>query len=65
MNMETKVNVRGELNALEVDQTLTLPKGPCKPSTVRHTAAVLKSDTGKTFSVNATDDKVITVIRLT
>lgn len=62
--MKTKVNIRGELNALEVNQTLTLPKGPCKPSTVRVTATVLKGDTGKTFSVNATDDKLITVIRL-
>jgi hypothetical protein len=62
--METKVNVRGKLNALEVNQTLTLPKGPCKPSTVRYTAAVLKGDTGKTFTVNATADKTITVTRL-
>ena len=62
--METKINIRCKLNALEVSETLTLPKDLCRPSTVRQTAAILKSDMGKTFSVNATSDKVIIVIRL-
>ena len=62
--MNPKINVRGELNALAVNQTATLPKDRCKPSTVRHTAAVLKEDMNKTFSVNATDNEVIIVMRL-
>ena len=62
--MKPRINMRGKINALEVGQTITLPKGPCKPSTVRHTTAVLKGDTGKTFSVSATDDKEIIVKRI-
>ena len=61
--MKTKVNVRGELNALEVGQTITLLRKHCMPSTVRYTASALKSDTGKVFSVSATDGKIITVTR--
>jgi hypothetical protein len=57
-----KVNVRGEMNALGLNQSLTLPKGDYKLSVVRTTAHALKSDTGKAFSV-AVGNEVITVIR--
>lgn len=57
--MGAKINVRGELNALAVDKTLTLPKGACKASTVRFTATSLKTDTGKTFSVSVKEDTIV------
>lgn len=63
--METRINVRGRLNALEVNQTLSLPRNQCTPSRVRQTAAVLKSDAGKVFSVRAKyGEELIIVTRL-
>lgn len=61
--METKVNVRGEINALEVNQPLILPKDTYKLSVVRSTAASIKGDTGKVFTVS-TDSEAIIVIRV-
>lgn len=62
--METKINVRGRLNALEVNQTISLPRSQCKPSKVRQTASILTSDDGKVFSVSAkAGEAVITVTR--
>lgn len=64
-NTETKVNVRGGINALEVNQSMTLPKGVYKPSVVRASAACITGDTGKVFTVSADDgEKVITVTRI-
>lgn len=63
--METveKINVRGAINSLEVGNTLPLQRGTYIPSSVRNTAAALKIDTGKRFSV-LVDNNTITVKRL-
>ena len=63
--MEKNVNIRGKLNAMQVNDTVALPRCQCVPSTVRHTAAILRNDTGKSYTVSAPHgSKVITVTRL-
>lgn len=58
--METteKINVRGAINALEIGGLLELPKGEYIPSSVRNTAASIKGDTGKTFTVSVSDELI-------
>ncbi len=57
--METKINVRGGIDALEVNQSLTLPKSAYKPSVIRSTAASIKEDTGKAFTVFAGEESIV------
>lgn len=63
--MENDINIRGKLNAMQVNETMALPRHQCVPSTVRITAAILRNDTGKSYTVSAPHgSKVITVTRL-
>ena len=61
--MKERINVRGEIKALEINASLTLPKGVYKPSVIRSTAGTVTADEGKVFTVNITD-KLITVTRI-
>lgn len=54
-NTET-INIRGSINALEVDEAVALSRRLCKVSSVRTIAGMITTDTGKTFSVSATAD---------
>ena len=63
--MEKSINVRGEINKLEVGGSpLVLPKSKYKVSGVRAAAGGLTIDTGKKFNVNGTDEFVIVVTRI-
>lgn len=62
-NTET-INIRGTINALEVAETVVLPRALCVLSSVRNIAAAISADTGKTFSVSVkVDPKNIVVTR--
>lgn len=51
MKIET-VNVRGTMNALNNNASVTFTMAEAKDSYIRHTASKLKRDTGKEFTVN-------------
>lgn len=57
--METKVNVRGGITALEVNGVFCIPKKEGKPSYVRNAASTVASDTGRKFSVSVREDTIV------
>lgn len=59
MKIDNKINVRGAINALNVDGELKLSPKKYVPSSVRSIAASLKTDTGKRFSVSVADDEIV------
>lgn len=61
MEIEEKINIRGEINALNVGEKLTLPKNGYAPSTVRSTTSSIKSDTEKSFSVSVGIDTIVII----
>lgn len=60
----TKVNVRGTLNALEINEQITFPRKVYLVSSIRTIASLLSGDFGKKFNVSAKDDNNIVVTRL-
>lgn len=54
-----QINVRGGINALEVGDSLTIPRIEKKISYVRNAASVVAGDTGKKFSVSAKTDMIV------
>ena len=51
MIMETKVNVRGAMNTLKINEVMELPKEDYKPASIRSTAASICENEGKVFLV--------------
>lgn len=58
-----KINIRGSINCLEIGENVTLPRTLCRVSSVRTIAGALTADTGKVFTVSATDRLNIIVTR--
>lgn len=56
--ISTSISVRGAINALEIDSVLVLSKRMYKVSSVRSTASSITSDTGKSFTVSASNDTI-------
>ena len=50
--MEKVINVRGTINALATYDSVIFSMNETKDSYIRHTASLLKRDTGKEFVVN-------------
>jgi hypothetical protein len=50
--MEKVINVRGTINALATYDSVIFSMTETKDSYIRHTASLLKRDTGKEFTVN-------------
>lgn len=62
MDSNSKINVRGAINALRVRGKLELPTDKYIPSSVRVMASSVRTDTGKRFSVSVSE-KTITITR--
>jgi hypothetical protein len=58
-----KINVRGTINTLNVNEILELPKKEYNPASIRATAGIVRENTGKGFSVSVQLEK-ITVTRV-
>ena len=48
----TRTNVRGTMNTLSASGSVFFGKDEANCSYIRHTASILKRDTGKEFTVN-------------
>ena len=48
----TRTNVRGTMNTLRAYASVTFGQNEANCSYIRHTASILKRDTGKEFTVN-------------
>jgi hypothetical protein len=54
----TRVNVRGTLNTLEINEVLELPRKDYNPASVRSTVGVIREVTCKAFSVSVKPDSI-------
>ena len=54
-----RINVRGSIDSLEINEVFAIPKKERKASNVRNTASVVAGDTGKKFSVSAKTDMIV------
>ena len=61
--IETKVNVRGTMNALAECASIVFTRSEAKESYIRHAASRLARDTGKVFSVKSLKEQGTLVIR--
>ena len=60
MKVETKINVRGSINALEIGNSIEIPRRPeYKPSYIRNAASLVTMDTGKKFSVSVKENVIV------
>ena len=63
--METteKINIRGAIKALAaIGETYVFPRNEdYKPSTIRNTAASVKSETGRQFRVQVGKDSIVVI----
>ena len=50
--MTTRTNVRGTMNTMQAYTSVFFRKDESNCSYIRHTASILKRDTGKEFTVN-------------
>jgi hypothetical protein len=58
--METKINVRGEINSLKIGgEALELPKDRYMLSSVRASASSVTGDTGKRFTITYNQNVII------
>ncbi|WP_289291400.1 hypothetical protein [Bacteroides sp. 41_26] len=54
-----RINVRGSIDSLEINEVFTIPKKERRASNVRNTAYTVACDTGKKFSVSAKTDTIV------
>ncbi|MBF0649163.1 hypothetical protein IR083_10055 [Dysgonomonas sp. GY75] len=54
-----RINVRGSVQKLDVDEKIELPRKDYKPSSIRSNVNIIATDTGKKFTVSVIGSKIV------
>lgn len=54
-----KINVRGRVKEMDIDEKIELARKDYKPSSIRSNVNIIATDTGKKFSVSVIDSKIV------
>jgi hypothetical protein len=59
--METinRINIRGSMLKMSVSETLEFPRPECNPNSVRTISSLIKTDTGKAYTVLSRPEKIV------
>ncbi|MDR0681618.1 MAG: hypothetical protein LBG15_07215 [Dysgonamonadaceae bacterium] len=59
MEANTKINVRGTMREMGVNEVLELPRNQYRPLSVRSTATLIRENYGMAYSVTINSEKII------
>jgi hypothetical protein len=59
MEVKSKINIRGTIRKMRINEVLEFPRPEYRASSVRSTAALVKEDYGMAYSISVNQEKIV------